>query len=160
MRKLVTGLMLIMLLAVGCKKDSDCPENNDVAPAGEEQLVVEYLTANNISATKHKSNMYYQVITPGSGGSPSQCSTVQVTYVGKLTNGKEFNPLTTQVFSIQGLIPGWMQGIPLIQKGGKIRLFVPPSLGYGSQERKDANGNIVIPANSVLIFDIDLVNYQ
>ena len=161
MRKLMPVLAVIMLLAGGCKKEADCPQNNDVAPAAEGQLVADYLSANSISATKHKSNMYYQVITPGSGGSPSQCSTVQVAYVGKLTTGATFDQSANQVFSLQGLIPGWMQGIPLIQKGGSIRLFIPPTLGYGNIDVTDpVTKNVVVPANSILIFDISLVNFQ
>jgi FKBP-type peptidyl-prolyl cis-trans isomerase FkpA len=160
MRKLMPVLAVVFLLAGGCKKDG-CPENNDVAPAAEEQMVAAYLTANNITATKHKSNMYYQVITPGTGGTPSQCSTVQVAYVGKLTTGAIFDQSTNYVYSLQGLIPGWMQGIPLIQKGGSIRLFIPPSLGYGNVDVIDpVTKNVDIPANSVLVFDINLVNYQ
>ena len=161
MRKLVAAISLIVLIASGCKKDDDCPANNAVAPASEEQMVKDYLTANGISATKHQSNMYYQVLTPGSGAFPNQCSTVEVNYTLKLTNGSTVEqPTTNQVFNLQGLIPAWIQGIPLVQKGGTIRLITPPSLAYGSQPQKDRNGNITIPANSVLIFDIRLVNFQ
>jgi FKBP-type peptidyl-prolyl cis-trans isomerase FkpA len=160
MRKLVLGLAVVMLAFTGCKKDSDCPENNTVAPAAEEQQVKDYLAANSINATKYKSGMYYVILTPGSGGSPSACSTVQVSYSGKLTNGTEFDKSANQVFSLQGLIAGWIQGIPLVQRGGSIRLFIPPSLGYGSQPVKDDNGNTLIPGGSVLIFDINLVTFQ
>ena len=161
MRKLMLGLVVLMLTISGCKKDADCPENNAVAPAAEEQMVKDYLTAKGISATKHKSNMYYQVVNAGSGGAPNQCATVEVNYKLSLTNGNVVpQPTTNQVFNLQGLIPAWIQGIPLIQKGGSIRLFTPPSLAYGAQAQRDANGNITIPANSVLIFDINLINFQ
>ncbi|HAD33478.1 MAG TPA: FKBP-type peptidylprolyl isomerase, partial [Chitinophagaceae bacterium] len=56
-------------------------------------------------------------------------------------------------FGLDGLIVGWQEGIPLIGAGGKIKLYLPPSLAYGS----NANGNI--PANSSLIFDIDLLGF-
>jgi FKBP-type peptidyl-prolyl cis-trans isomerase FkpA len=50
------------------------------------------------------------------------------------------------------LIVGWQKGLPLISSGGKITLYIPPSLGYGSA----AAGSI--PANSILIFDIELIS--
>jgi FKBP-type peptidyl-prolyl cis-trans isomerase FkpA len=152
---------VILLISTGCSKKSECPENNDVAPSTEEQMVKDYLTANNITATKYKSNMYYQVLTPGGGANPSQCSTVEVGYVLKLTNGNVIPQAPgNQVFNLQGLIPAWIQGIPLIKEGGSIRLFAPPSLAYGSQPQRDANGNITIPGNSILIFDINLVDIK
>jgi FKBP-type peptidyl-prolyl cis-trans isomerase FkpA len=55
---------------------------------------------------------------------------------------------------LNNLIVGWVNGIPYVKPGGKIRLYIPPSLGYGSA----ANGPI--PANSILIFEIDLVAVQ
>jgi len=59
-----------------------------------------------------------------------------------------------------GLLPGWKQGLPLISKGGQIELYVPPSLGYGSTPQYDNSGNLLVPANSILIYNIDLVNVQ
>jgi FKBP-type peptidyl-prolyl cis-trans isomerase FkpA len=162
MSRSVVLLLCVVLAMTGCKKSGGCPENNAVAPAAEGQLVQDYLTTNSISATKHKSNMYYQIVTPGTGGSPNQCSTVLVKYSIKLTNGSTVpnQPTDNIAFNLQGLIPAWIQGIPLLQKGGSIRLFVPPSLAYGSQQQTDANGNVTIPANSILIFDINLVDFQ
>jgi FKBP-type peptidyl-prolyl cis-trans isomerase FkpA len=58
------------------------------------------------------------------------------------------------------LIEGWKIGLPLIQKSGKIKLYIPPSLGYGASDIKDNNGVVVIPANSMLIFDVSLVDFQ
>jgi FKBP-type peptidyl-prolyl cis-trans isomerase len=153
MRKLVLGLAMVLVLATGCKKDKDCGDDT-VAPASEEQALLEYLTANNIVATKHKSNMYYQISTAGSGGSPNACSVILIDYVGKLTNGVTFDSGTNKSFQLGGLISGWIQGIPLIQRGGQIRLFIPPSLGYGNYQNRD------IPANSILIFDVTLKDFQ
>jgi FKBP-type peptidyl-prolyl cis-trans isomerase FkpA len=150
------------MTVTGCKKSGGCPENNAVAPAAEGQKVQDYLTTNSITATKHKSNMYYQIITPGTGGSPNQCSTVLVNYTLKLTNGTTVPQGSgDHAFNLQGLIPAWIQGIPLLQKGGSIRLFVPPSLGYGGTDQIDPiTKNVTIPANSILIFDINLVDFQ
>lgn len=156
------GLLVVFVSFTGCKKnnDSGCSENTKVAPANEEQQVLAYLNTNNITAIKFKSNMYYEIITPGSGGNPTPCSVVQVGYVGKRTDGYVFDQSANQVFNLQGLIVGWIQGIPLIQRGGKIRLYIPPSLAYGSVDVKGPTGSVEIPANSMLIFDINLINFQ
>lgn len=151
------------LLLTGClKKDVGCDykDNNFVAPSSEEQAVLNYLTSNNITATKHSSNMYYEIITPGSGGSPDVCSQVVVNYTGSLTTGAQFDSGTNRVFDLGSLIEGWKEGVPLIQKGGRIKLYIPPSLGYGPNDVKDGMGTVIIPANSVLVFDITLVNFQ
>jgi FKBP-type peptidyl-prolyl cis-trans isomerase len=79
-----------------------------------------------------------------------------VAYKGQLTNGNVFDQQLKYVFSTLGsLIDGWRQGLPLIKKGGEIKLYIPPSLGYGSD-----NSNPSIPPNSILIFDVTLIDVQ
>src|SRR5678816_1005024 len=101
--------------------------------------------------------MYYTVDAAGAGSSAIACSTVGVKYKGQLTNGTVFDQATSPVsFNMGGLIEAWKKGIPLIKAGGKIKLYCPPSLAYGSQVIRDAAGNTVIPANSILIFEVEL----
>ena len=80
-------------------------------------------------------------------------TTVSTKYTGRLLDGSVFDGGNGQVlsFKLGGVITGWQVGIPLIQKGGKIRLFIPSGLAYGC----DGQGSI--PANAVLDFDIELV---
>lgn len=155
--------MLIFALAVAlssCLKGEGgftCTYNECafVAPAAEVQAVQDYLTANSLVATKHCSGMYYNIDQQGTGTAPSVCNSVVVTYEGRLTNGSEFDKSTSPVaFNLQGVIPGFRNGLPLVRTGGKITLYVPPSLGYGSQQV----GNI--PPNSILIFKVDLLGVQ
>ena len=156
-------LIAFYILTTGCLKSQDgCPykENNLAAPASEEQMVANYISANNINAIKHSSNMYYEILSPGTGGSPNVCSQVTITYSGKLTNGSEFDHGLNSVFVLGGLIEGMKKGLPLIQKGGRIKLYIPPSLGYGGSDIKDGNNVTIIPANSVLIFDVTLVAFE
>ena len=94
----------------------------------------------------------------GTGATAAVGDTVSVHYVGTLTNGTVFDssysrnqPFTFRVGAGQ-VIAGWDQGIPGMKVGGKRRLTIPPSLGYGNQ----ANGPI--PANSTLIFDVELLS--
>ncbi len=94
----------------------------------------------------------------GTGATAAVGDVVTVNYVGTLTNGTKFDssydrgqPYVFQIGAGQ-VIAGWDQGVPGMKVGGKRRLTIPPSLGYGNQ----ANGSI--PPNSTLIFDIDLVS--
>ena len=163
MKRVVFVLIAAVLLSTGCmKNDNGCSytQSTTVAPASEQAVIEEYLTANNITATKHSSGMYYEIVQVGTGGSPGLCSQVQVTYAGKLTNGNTFDSNTNAVFNLYTLIDGWKKGIPMIQKNGRIKLYIPPSLGYGGTDIKDRDNNVIIPANSMLIFDITLLNFQ
>ena len=128
------------------------------APASEVTQVESYLSTAGITGTRHCSGMYYVIDATGSGGTATVCSYVSVKYKGMLTNGNVFDQSTTAVsFQLGGLIEAWKKGIPLIKAGGKIRLFCPPSLAYGSQAIRDGAGNIIIPANSILVFEIELI---
>jgi len=130
------------------------------APASEVTLLEAYLaTASITTATKHCSGMYYTIDAAGTGATATICSTVSVKYKGQLTTGTVFDQSTTPVsFQLAGLIEAWKKGIPLIKAGGKIRLYCPPSIAYGSQVVRDGAGNTVIPANSILIFEVELTS--
>ncbi|MDO9376920.1 MAG: FKBP-type peptidyl-prolyl cis-trans isomerase [Bacteroidota bacterium] len=163
MRKLFF-LLAVPFLMTACIKDE--PNNTcqltlskAVAPASEIASVQNYLAANSITATQHPSGLYYVVNNPGAALTPTACSAVTVKYVGRLTNGSTFEDSNTNnpngiTFTLGQLIAGWQIGIPLVQKGGSITLYIPPSLGYGQ------NASGPIPGNSILIFTIELVNVQ
>lgn len=148
---------LVLLLAVGmvmmsaCKKDDDSAEKQAEI---DEQVIVGYIAANNIEATRHESGMYYVIHNQGIGENPTINSTVEVFYKGFLTNGNVFDQTTSGPvsFPLRNLIQGWQIGIPLLKEGGSATFYIPSALGYGTQ------GSLSIPANSVLIFDIDLVS--
>jgi hypothetical protein len=102
----------------------------------------------------------------GSGAPLQQGQTVAVHYTGWLTNGRQFDSSIprNQPYPVQlgrgGVIDGWQIGLASMRVGGKRRLIIPPELAYGSQDRRDQDGNIVIPANSTLIFDVEAVSAQ
>jgi len=128
------------------------------APASEITQLEAYLSTASITATKHCSGMYYVIDVPGSGASATACSTVGVKYKGQLTNGTVFDQRTTS-FALDQVIAAWTKGVPLIKAGGKIKLYCPPSLAYGSQVVRDpVTGDTVIPANSILVFEVELIN--
>ena len=104
------------------------------------------------------SNLVAVDLVVGTGSAVASGDTVTVHYVGTLTNGTKFDssydcgqPYTFRVGAGQ-VIAGWDQGLVGMRVGGKRRLTIPPSLGYGNR----ANGPI--PANSTLVFEIDLLS--
>jgi len=144
----MTGLIL-----AGCgKSDKGC---TPTTPAEDDAKMQAYISANGITATKHASGMYYQIIDPGTGATPTLSSTVVAKYTGKLTDNTEFDKSDTGVqFPLGGVIAGWQIGIPLSKKGGKIKLIIPPYLAYGCPPY---NG---LPGNAVLFFDVELVDVK
>jgi len=161
---LMKRIFVILCSAVflsSCSKKNDNTCNYDAcasaAPASEVTDLEAYLASASITATKHCSGMYYIIDAAGSGATATACSTVGVRYKGQLTSGYVFDQRTTS-FALDQVIVAWTKGVPLIKAGGKIRLYCPPSLGYGSQVVRDGAGNTVIPANSILIFEVELIN--
>jgi FKBP-type peptidyl-prolyl cis-trans isomerase FkpA len=161
MKRFLAFLSVVALLSSCSKKVDDKCQYDPcaiAAPASEVTQLEAYLSTNSITATKHCSGMYYTIDAAGSGASATACSTVGVTYKGQLTNGNVFDQRTTS-FELDQVIAAWTKGVPLIKTGGKIKLYCPPSLAYGSQVVRDpVTGNTVIPANSILIFEIVLNN--
>jgi FKBP-type peptidyl-prolyl cis-trans isomerase FkpA len=151
MLRIICVLSLIVLGFTGCKKDNTCSFDpcSIVAPASEIQAVQNYLTTNNITATQHCSGMFYQIVSQGSDKTATFCNSANATYVGKLANGSTFDQGTID-FDVSGVIRGWQNGLTLIQQGGRIRLYIPPTLGYGGSQVG------TIPPNSILIFDLTL----
>ena len=144
--KFLASFALLLFVLSGCKKE-DSPET-----------IEQYLTRSNLmsTVTKDPRGFYYQIMTPGTGATPTLSSKVTVFYKGSLTNGNIFDQTNASpvTFGLNQLILGWQYGIPLVKAGGRIMLYLPPSLGYGSQSMGQ------IPANSALIFDITLQGVQ
>jgi FKBP-type peptidyl-prolyl cis-trans isomerase FkpA len=157
MKKITTLFLFSIVLLGACSKDEDQPcgysESMVVAPQSEINAVQAYLGTNGIAATQHPSGLFYVIETSGAGATAGLCNAVTVNYVGKLTNGTIFDQTTGSpaTFTLGQLIIGWQKGLPLIKPGGKIKLYIPPTLGYGP------NANGPIPANSILIFEMELV---
>jgi len=112
----------------------------------------------NTAVTKTASGLRYQIITAGAAEKPTASSTVKALYTGKLCDGRVFDSTEDNgqpvEFALSGVIKGWTEGLQLIGKGGKIHLWVPADLGYGSR----AGGPI--PASSVLEFEVELVDFK
>jgi FKBP-type peptidyl-prolyl cis-trans isomerase FklB len=101
------------------------------------------------------SGLQYQVLRDADGAKPSLQDKVKVHYHGTLTNGTVFDSSVDRgepiSFPLNGVIQGWQEGLQLMPKGSKYRLYIPASLGYGDRPAGK------IPANSILIFDVELI---
>ena len=135
-------LLVIALMASACGNSATSPSQNLNVPFSMTDLVV------------------------GTGATASAGKTITVTYTGWLYDAGKTDNKGTQFDSNVGgtpfpfvlgagkVIPGWDQGVPGMKVGGKRRLIIPPSLGYG------ASGNGPIPGNATLVFDVEVLSVQ
>jgi FKBP-type peptidyl-prolyl cis-trans isomerase len=110
----------------------------------------------NPKITTLPSGLQYEVLTMGTGEKPKDTDTVTVHYKGSLVDGKQFDssydrgePIT---LPLNGVIPGWTEGVQLMPVGSKFRFYIPYQLGYGER-----GAGQDIPPYSTLIFDIELL---
>ena len=166
MKKRFTILMVSSIIVAGCaKSDTKCSYNdsNVIAPATEIDSLTHLITDTlGVTASQAPSGFFYNVSATGSGtGIANLCTNVTVTYKGTFFNGQVFDSTDAggaATFQLGQVIPGWQKGVPLISKGGDITLYVPPTLGYGSNPLRDNQNNIIIPGGSYLIFQIHIVD--
>jgi FKBP-type peptidyl-prolyl cis-trans isomerase len=119
-----------------------------------------YRTENGKKAgvTTTASGLQIETLVAGTGDSPKATDKVKVHYVGTLIDGTKFDssidrgePIT---FPLNGVIKGWGEGLQLMKVGGKSRLVIPPSLGYGPE------GTGPIPPNATLVFEVQLISIE
>jgi FKBP-type peptidyl-prolyl cis-trans isomerase FkpA len=146
--KYIVTLSILLFVFTACNKDKESQAEKD------DKIIQQYLADHNLEATKHSSGLYYNITKEGSGGHPTVGNTVLVNYKGTLTDGTVFDQSASTIeLPLSNVIMGWQIGIPLLQPGGKGVFYIPSKLGYGSSSVGS------IPANSVLIFEVTLVDY-
>ncbi len=143
---IITGLLVLLL--AGCGKDD--PER---IAEKDRQTILEYISEHGLDAQEHESGVFYVIEREGSGGHPTASSVVKLNYTGKLLDGKVFDSGFGSSLRLMNTIQGWQYGIPMFKKGGEGLLLIPSGLGYGQWPTGS------IPANSVLIFEIELIDY-
>ena len=135
----------------------------------DEKTLNTYFAKNNIKAVKAPLGTYVEMIKSGSGSNVDTNVVVKTNYTGRILNGtKAFDSNTDSAFSHVepflvnmtkdqtlggGVIPGWNDGLTLLNKGSKAKFYIPSALAYGSRGMGQD-----IPANSILVFDIEVVD--
>jgi FKBP-type peptidyl-prolyl cis-trans isomerase FkpA len=149
MKKLVTIIVLLVsFLQTGCQKTDTSQKDMD------DTLIKNYLAKKNITAIKTESGLYYRIQkdTLPKGKQVSPNSSLIVKYKGYLANDSIFDQnLNGTSINLTTTIKGWSEGLPKFKVGEKGSLFIPSHLGYGE------NATNKIPSNSVLIFDIEII---
>ena len=132
-------------------------EKNKAEMDAQSKAGADYLAQNTIKAdvTTLESGLQYQVLTAGSGKSPSANDRVTVHYSGTLIDGTQFDSSYERgepaTFAVTGVIRGWTEALQLMKEGAKWQLTIPAELAYGQTGRPS------IPGNAVLLFDVELL---
>lgn len=148
MKQILLTLMIAFVL-------TGCVDREQV----DRDAIEQYLEDNNLTAEVTDDGIYYIIDQPGFGAKPNLASEVTVHYEGFLLDGSKFDSSYDRgapaTFRLTGVVRGWQLGIPLFREGGKGTLLIPSELGYGSDSPSDD-----IPRNSVLIFNINLIEVK
>lgn len=144
-------LLISFVLISACKKKEVISQ-----ATADDNAIKKYVADNKLNATRTGSGLFYVIDSQGTGNNPVRSSNVTVVYKGYLLSGSVFDQSKSTGFStpLTQVIEGWTEGLQYFKKGGKGKLLIPSALGYGAR----ATGSI--PANSVLIFDVELLDVQ
>lgn len=151
-------------------KFGECPEDQ---LAKDIETIENYLEENNLTAERHATDLFYIIEEEGTGDLPENGQQVAVNYVGRFLDGKVFDTSIESIakeediynanrnyvpFEFQlgrgSVISGWDIGIKLTKQGGKSTLIIPSYLAYGPA------GSGAIPGNTVLLFEVELVEIK
>ena len=153
---LLAGLATTAAVAISCGNSSPAPAIVNATNLD----TVSFASSLNVhlsAMTKINDGLYYQDSVVGTGGTAARGSSITANYTGWLTNGVSFQSggfTNPTALGVGAFIVGWDEGLIGMKVGGWRKLVISPALGYGN----GANGSI--PANSVLIFNVQLTSVQ
>jgi FKBP-type peptidyl-prolyl cis-trans isomerase FklB len=152
----ILALALALGLFAGCSQKETAPDTTMKSDAVEAFLAA---NAKKDGVTTTASGLQYTVIKSGTGTSPKATDQVKVHYTGTTIDGNVFDSSVQRgqpaVFPVNAVIPGWVEALQLMKVGDKWQLFIPARLAYGENSPSPA-----IPANSVLIFEVELIDIE
>lgn len=155
--KIILGLVFLIIIAGGAywywTTMNTQPSSSD--------------TTSQATTTPVTDQVQGQDVVVGTGAEAKPGSIVSVLYKGALVDGTVFDSSEAHgneplkfTLGTQDMIPGFQVGVNGMKEGGKRRIAIPPSLAYGANEVKDPSGKVLIPANSTIIFDIELIKVE
>jgi len=127
---------------------------------------VSFTTSVNGDTVTTSKGLKYVDGTIGAGPVVGWCQNISIHYEAYLSNGTQFDESRSSgvplVFApgVGSLIDGMEEGVIGMRGGSTRRLIIPPQLGFGSTDRKDENGTVIVPANSTVIFDVEIIQVQ
>ena len=187
MRYMLVFLSFICIFFTGCNKKSTneaCIPDWLPTPSDDEDALIFRLSSDLIAEPKNqaekdqnaivnyaidklldvkatRTGLYYQILAEGSGKQIAWGDWISVHYRGYFLNGREFDssykkkkPLE---FYVGNMIDGWNEGLQLLKKGGKALFIVPSTLAYGEEGLKLPNGKVIVPPDSVLVFELEVL---
>lgn len=142
------------------QQDMQAKQNSAVAVEKEKGRIFLEENKKNPDVKVTPSGLQYKVITMGTGEKPAASNTVTVRYKGTLIDGTVFDSTEKQggepiSFPLNGVIPGWTEGVQLMPTGSKFIFYIPSDLAYGD---RGAGGQI--PGGATLIFEIELISFK
>ncbi|HVM49896.1 MAG TPA: FKBP-type peptidyl-prolyl cis-trans isomerase [Candidatus Acidoferrum sp.] len=148
---------------VGCEKPAEPTSTTATTTPATAAAPVAVAVSTNASKgdwTTTASGLKYQVLKHGDGtASPKPTDTVKVHYHGTLLDGTVFDSSVERgepiSFPLNGVIPGWTEGLQLMKVGDKFKFEIPPNLAYGPNSPSPK-----IPPNSTLVFEVELLAIQ
>ncbi len=143
-------VLTIIITISSCKKEDDGYDQAAIDDA----LIEQYVADQQLDGKYTVNGLYYVIEENGDGNFPYSSAIIKVSYKGYFLDGEVFDEGHLSATPLNGLILGWQDGIRRIDRGGRIKLVVPSRLAYGDQ----ASGNV--PANSVLVFDVTLHDFE
>lgn len=143
-------LLLLSVLAIAACKKFDPEEQADL----DESIITQYIADHGLVAQSSGSGLHWVIDSLGSGATIRGTDSVTVVYTGYFTDGTTFDESlpTGATFLLSSVIAGWQEGIPKFNEFGSGTLLIPSALGYGNNEVG------AIPANSVLLFDVEVLD--
>ena len=162
----VSPILAVALFLVGCEKSTQTSADNKAATNAPAPAPAPPSPPAGATSTPSKemkttpSGLKYQVLKQGTGTvSPKATDNVTVHYHGTLLDGSVFDSSVQRnqpaSFPLNGVIRGWTEGVQLMKVGDKFKFEIPPDLAYGAAGRPP-----VIPPNSTLVFEVELLGIQ
>lgn len=157
-KSLILITLMLTTFLISCEKKQtdlyiDCDMQKVDVPPSEIDSLNKYVAANAIPAIYDEGGFYYIIENVGEELKPDRCYSIRTDYKVYNFNGVFIDNGTNSALRMHHLIAGFQLGTHKIGKGGKIKIFLPPTLGYGEKGSSPAVGS-----NEYLIFEITLID--